>query len=247
MSESFPPLLAPDPVGLQVYLLGTVDFEALLALQRRLVFEVSGDRDEAMLLVCEHTPVITVGRQGSRSHILFDSRELQTRGWHVRWVNRGGGVLLHAPGQLAIYPILPLDRLEMGLTEYLDRLQRFLIEVAADFSVPAHSRPGLAGVWVGERLLAHVGVAVRDWVSYYGVALNVSTDPDLFRKVRCVGDATMTSIECERGLRVDPKLIRERVVEHFLEQFPVERVAVYHDHPALPGKSAPHEAVALAR
>ena len=72
---------------------------------------VAGDRDSACLILCEHPPLITVGRQGSRGHIRFDTEELFVRGWPVRWVNRGGGCLLHLPGQLAIYPILPLARL----------------------------------------------------------------------------------------------------------------------------------------
>jgi lipoyl(octanoyl) transferase len=247
MLEPFPSLASPELTGLQVYLLDLVDFDAMLALQRRLVFDVSGDREQAILLLCEHPPLISVGRQGSRAHIQMDPRELHHRGWTVRWVNRGGGALLHVPGQLAIYPILPLDRLGLGLNEYLERLQKALIEVAADFSIEAHARPGQAGVWVGERLLAHVGVAIRDWVSYYGAALNVSPDLDPFRKVRCVGDVAMTSIERERRLRVDPNLLRQRVVEHFLEQFSLERIAVYHDHPALSGKVASHAVVALGR
>src|SRR5205809_360592 len=105
---------AADP-ALQVYLLGAVDFEAALAWQRRLAFNVAGDRASACLVLCEHPPIITVGRQGSRGHLRFDQEELQLRGWRVRWVNRGGGCLLHVPGQLAVYPILALDQLGLGL------------------------------------------------------------------------------------------------------------------------------------
>src|SRR5262245_30846503 len=79
----------------QVYLLGPVEFEAALALQRRLAYHVAGDRDVAALLLCEHPPLITVGRQGSWAHILCEPEELKARRWQVRWVNRGGGCLLH--------------------------------------------------------------------------------------------------------------------------------------------------------
>src|SRR5271154_1817004 len=108
--------------ALQVYLLGSVDFEAALAWQRQLVFNVSGDRTNAYLILCEHPPLITVGRQGSRAHLRWDSEQLRDRNWPVRWVNRGGGCLLHLPGQLAVYPVLPLDYLGLGLQAYLDRL-----------------------------------------------------------------------------------------------------------------------------
>ena len=82
------------PSALQVYLLGTVDFEALLRFQRRLHYEISGDRSQAALILCEHPPLITVGRHGSRAHILMEPHELQVRGWRVRWVNRAGGCWL---------------------------------------------------------------------------------------------------------------------------------------------------------
>src|SRR5207253_2503269 len=107
---------------LQVYLLGTVDFEEMLRVQRRLVYDVAGDRDRAVLILCEHPPGISVGREGSREHIRCGPAELAARRWPVRWVNRGGGCLLHLPGQLAIYPIVALDRLGLGLQAYLDHL-----------------------------------------------------------------------------------------------------------------------------
>src|SRR2546426_281708 len=99
MTLTTAPTVSSD-TALQVYLLGTVDLEAVLRLQRRLHFEISGQRDQAILLLCEHPPVITVGRQGSRAHIFCGPEELRSRRWNVRWVNRGGGCLLHAPGQL---------------------------------------------------------------------------------------------------------------------------------------------------
>src|SRR5712692_8523012 len=114
-------LHAPDAV-LQAYLLGSVEFGAALDLQRLLAYQVAGDRDQAALILCEHPPHITIGRQGSRAHVLLGAEELNVRGWRVRWVNRGGGTWLHVPGQLAVYPILPLDRLALGIPEYLQRL-----------------------------------------------------------------------------------------------------------------------------
>src|SRR5262249_46537675 len=154
-------------IALQVYLLGTVDFDAALALQRQLVYQVAGERDQAALILCEHPPTITVGRQGSRAHILYEPEELAALRWRVRWVNRGGGCLLRLPGQLAIYPILPLDRLELGLHDYLDRLRGSIIDVLADFSVSATADWDGAAVSVSSRPIAHVGVAVRQWVSYF--------------------------------------------------------------------------------
>src|SRR5262249_32813732 len=112
MSPEPPAHLAPPRAAdttLQVYLLGTVEFDAALAPQRRLVSEGAGDRSRGALVLGEHPPLITVGRRGSRAHIHAEPGELRARQWGVRWVNRGGGCLLHLPGQLAVYPVLSLD------------------------------------------------------------------------------------------------------------------------------------------
>jgi lipoyl(octanoyl) transferase len=231
--------------ALQVYLLGRVEYEAALALQRLLVYQVTGDRTSAALLLCEHPPLITVGRHGSRAHIQFEPEELQALRWPVRWVNRGGGCLLHLPGQLAVYPILPLDRLGLGLQGYLDRLQDVLIALLDDFSIRAETRPGRPGVWAGGRPIAAVGVAVRHWVTYYGAVLNVNPDLVPFRRVRCLGpgEEPMTSLERERRGPLRPALVRERLLEHFRDRFPFTRTALFSDHPAL-RRPAPSDAVA---
>src|SRR5207244_1190367 len=145
-----------DPI-LQVYMLGSVDFEAALALQHRLVFDVASNRSAAALILCQHPPLITVGRQGSRAHILCEHEELRARRWRVRWVNRGGGCFLHMPGQLAMYPILALDRLGLGVQDYLDRLHAVLIALLDDFNIRGERWTSQPGVWVARRPIAGVG------------------------------------------------------------------------------------------
>src|SRR3984885_12454046 len=150
------------PLPLQVYLLGTVDFEALLRCQRRLHYEISGDRSQAALILCEHPPLITVGRHGSRAHILPEPHELQVRGWRVRWVNRAGGCWLHQPGQLCAYALLPLDRLGLTVAAYQRSLGAIVQSWLGDLGIASDWRDG--GAWVGSRVLACLGCAVRNWV-----------------------------------------------------------------------------------
>jgi len=235
VESSLPDVVATPGLALHAYLLGLVDFEAGLRLQRQLVYHASGGEDQPALVLCEHPPLITVGRQGSHAHILCDPDELEARRWPVRWVNRGGGCLLHLPGQLAVYPILPLQRLGLGLSDYLDRLHRVLVAVLDDFSVRATTRPDCAGVWVGDRLVAGVGVAVRDWVTWYGAVLNVSPDLLPFRLIRsgAPGEGPMTSLARERHGAPRMALVRQRLVEHFAEQFGFERTSVFFGHPSL--------------
>lgn len=232
---------------LQVYLLGSVDFEAALALQRRLIFDIAGNRSTAALILCEHPPLITVGRQGSRGHILCDREELRARRWRVRWVNRGGGCLLHMPGQMALYPILPLDRLGLGVQDYLDRLQGILIALLDDFSIGGETRPAQPGIWVARRPIASIGVAIRDWVAYYGAALNVNPDLKPFQLVQTAGPTggTMTSVACERHGTPRSAFVRERLLEHFTERFRFARTSLFFDHPLLLRK-APSDALATS-
>jgi lipoyl(octanoyl) transferase len=238
MDFALPEMKSGGPV-LRAYLLGLLDFETALALQRRLVYEVSGDRTQAALLLCEHPPLITVGRQGSWAHIFCGRDELCAREWPVRWVNRGGGCLLHLPGQFAIYPIVALDRLGLSVPAYLERLQQVVRDVLGEFSICGQTRPDQAGVWVGSRLIASVGVAVRDWVTYYGTAFNVYPDLEHFRLLRCsaAGDGPMTSLERERHGPLRPAFVRQRLVEHFCRRFAVSRLSLLSDHPSLSRKA----------
>jgi lipoyl(octanoyl) transferase len=227
--------MTPTGSALRVYLLGTVEFEAALGLQRVLAFHASGERESASLILCEHPPLISVGRDGSPADFRFDPDELRARRWPVRWVNRGGGTLLHLPGQLAVYPVVPLDWRGLGVAAYVERLQRVLVALLDDFGVPGVTRPGRPGVWAGGRLIAGVGVAVRDWVAYFGAVLNVNPDLYPFRMVRAApGEReSMTSLARERRGPVRPSLVRERLLEHFAAAFPFERTALFSSHPAL--------------
>jgi lipoyl(octanoyl) transferase len=236
-------MIAAEP-ALQAYLLGSVSFDAALALQRLLVYQTTGDRASATLVLCEHPPLITVGRHGSRAHILFEPEELQNRGWPVRWVNRGGGCVLHLPGQMIACPVVSLDQLGTGIAEYLERLQSVVLALLDDFSIRGTTQHGSPGVWVNRRLIASVGVAVRDWVAYYGLALNINPDLHPFRQVRCdpLSREPMTSLVRERRGALRASLVRERFLEHFAEQFGFGRTSLFFHHPAL-ARRAPLDAV----
>jgi lipoyl(octanoyl) transferase len=235
-----------DP-ALHVYLQGVVPFDAALAFQRRQVYQLAGEPALATLLLCEHPPLITVGREGSRAHILYEPDELRARQWRIRWVNRGGGCTLHLPGQLAIYPMLSLSSFQLGLQEYLDRLSQVLVAVLDDFGVAADLRPGRAGVWVGDRPIAAVGVAVRDWVAYYGAVLNVCPPLEPFKRIRSrfAADGPMTSLARERRGLLPMSMVRERVIEHFAAGFRLARTTLFFEHPALT-REAPSDALATS-
>ncbi len=224
---------------LHAYLLGSVPFEDALALQRRLFFQISGDRKAGAIVLCEHPPIITVGRQGSRAHILCDPTELTARQWSVRWVNRGGGCVLHVPGQLAVYATVPLEPGARAVPSFLKKLHSAFSAMLGEFDIATVTHVDRPGVWARDRLIAAVGIGVRNWVTYYGAVININPDLELFRRVRVGDDSNpiMTSLERERRGRVKPSFVRERLLEHFSTQFGYGRTSLFHDYPQLRQKA----------
>ena len=221
---------------LRTYLLGSLEFDQALALQRGLVYQLSGGAPAALIL-CEHPPLITVGRHGGPGQIHAGPGELASRGWAVRWVPRGGGAVLHLPGQLAVYPVLPLGRLGLGVAAYIELLQEVLVAVLDDFGVSGQTRAGQAGVWVGRRPIAAVGVAVRHGVSTFGAVLNIDPDLTLFRLVEAgaPGDGPMTSLARERRGPPRAALVRQRLLEHFAGRFGFGETDLVFHPPGQPG------------
>jgi len=220
---------------LEVYLLGLVDFEAALFLQERFVYEVSGRDDRfGVLLLCEHPPLVTVGREGSHSHLLSSSEELTARQIAVHWLRRGGGCLVHGPGQLAVYPIVPLQRLGIGLSDYGRRLEESVIETSHDFKVPSFRRDRAKGVWTRTGQFAFLGAAVKSWVSYHGLFVNVCPDLSLIRIAQSNStDGRITSLEAQRQRRIPMHAVREGLARRIAEQLGYEHTHVYSGHPLL--------------
>jgi lipoyl(octanoyl) transferase len=224
------------PPWLEVYLLGLLEFEEALRLQRRLVYEVSGASGKlAALVLCEHEPIITVGRRGSRSHIACDDDELDARGLALRWVNRGGGCCLHLPGQLAAYPILPFDPDSLSISAYMRRLERCVLRVLREFGVRATTRDDHSGLWTPSGQIASIGVAVSRWVSYYGLTLNVAGRREPFRILHPEGNGSLraTTLEAERQRPTPMSKVRECLVCKFVESFGLCRFNLFTSHPAL--------------
>ena len=230
-----------DRPALHAYLLGRLDFDALLALQRRLAYDVSGEPGSGAVLVCDHPPGVTVGREGGRAHVGPEPEVLTARGWPVRWVARGGGVLLHLPGQVACYPVLPLDHLNLTPAAYVAELQSLVVELLAEYDLRAEPDPVAPGVKVNGRRIAHVGAAVRGGVTAFGLVLNADPDLEPFRAVHCDGDPLpMTSVQRETPSRVRISSVRQRLVEAVAARFGFARVSLFHTHPGLAPRPASH-------
>ena len=178
---------------ISVLQLGSIDYATGLRLQQRLVELRKDGRIGDVLLLLEHTPVITLGRNANRTNVVASQEKLAARGVEVFECDRGGDVTFHGPGQLVGYPIFDLrgfpsgdgKRKSLGAVEYVRGLEEVLIRTCADFAIPAKRVPGLTGVWTNaeaglEAKIAAIGVHISRGVTSHGFALNVSTDLDYF-------------------------------------------------------------------
>lgn len=220
-----------NEAALRVYLLGTLPYDQFLTFQRRLVYEVGGDPTMASLILCEHPPIITIGREGSRRHVRLAPDELARREWPQRYVSRGGGTMLHLPGQVCAYPILPLAEVRRSPAIYLADLLHCAAGVVRGLGIDVvvdGERPGLR---IGDRRVAHAGISVRSGVTAFGIALNVNPDLELFERIDCDGDPRpMTSLERESPTRVRSSGIRVDLANAIAARFGYTRQSVVHSH-----------------
>lgn len=229
-----------DPLSrgpaLEAHLLGRIDFGDCLELQNRLARQI-GSRDDGQicLLLCEHPAVITIGRGGSPGDVQLQSGTLASRQIDVRWVKRGGPCLVHAPGQLAAYLLVPLRWHGLTVGGHLDRLQSGVEAALQALGVAAQPRPGRHGLWGRTGQLVSIGVAVRDWVTTHGAFLNVTPPMGLFRLVESdpLESSPMSCLVAERQKAAKMTSVRAELVRSLADAFGCERYHLHTGHPLL--------------
>jgi lipoyl(octanoyl) transferase len=211
LQEADPGSLLAGSSGLDVRWLGQVRYREAWALQKHLVDERVADRIPDTLLLLEHPPVLTLGRQADESHVLVTPAELAARGVEVIRVERGGEVTYHGPGQLVAYPIVALSRRGLLLRPFVRALEGALVDTCRDLGVAADRREGHPGCWVDPagrrpRKIGALGLRIERGVSYHGIALNVTVDLADFALIDACGmpDLESTSIARELGRADEP-------------------------------------------
>jgi len=203
-----------------------------LELQRHIARDrITGALPQDVLLLVEHPPVVTLGRASKEKHLIASPAFLESKGVELFEVERGGDVTFHGPGQLVGYPIIDLKRHRQDLHWYLRKIEEALINTLADFDIPGERNPSFTGVWTRGKKIASIGVHARDWVTWHGFALNVTTDLSYFDLiVPCgISGVVMTSVARELGLEnVSAQDVRDRVSSKFAEAFDLEVVVTSH-------------------
>ena len=226
---------------------GFVEYGAAWELQRRVAAARKAGALPDVLLLCEHSHVITLGRNGKRANLLASDAVLAQMGVSYFETNRGGDITYHGPGQLVGYPILNLSEIRRDVGWYVRSLEEAMIRASAEFGVAGRRVAGRTGVWVDgadevkeveevkevkdEEKLAAIGVHLSRWVTSHGFAYNVSTDLRYFDLIVPCGIAgrRATSLEKLLGRRIDAKEIAPRIAAHLGAIFGLELRAVAPD------------------
>jgi len=173
---------------------------------------VSGKEPDTLIIV-EHEPVYTLGKNANDNHLLQSaSEEIQ-----VFRIERGGDITFHGPGQIVVYPILDLNRFVKSVSWYMRTLEKIIIDTLSDFEIKAELKDGLTGVWVGDEKIGAQGVRISRWVTMHGLALNVNTDLRYFDGIIPCGifDYGVTSMEKLMGSKQDINKVKNTVIKYF--------------------------------
>lgn len=194
--------------------LGKVAYERTLGWQRGLVKMRQEGMARDTIMVVEHPPVITVGRDGHEEHY----RNLKTK---PIFVERGGDVTYHGPGQLVVYFIFNLTRRGRNLHKFMADIQRGIIDALKEIGVESTRGKEHTGVWVGSKKIASVGVAVKHWITFHGAAINLNTRLNDFKKVNPCGleAEVMTSAKQILGRSVNLKKFSRQLLKQYGEVF----------------------------
>ncbi len=206
--------------------LGRAPYAETLALQKRLLGEVrDAEEERAHLLLVEHDPpVVTFGTSAAEANLLADEAQLAREGIETHRIRRGGDVTYHGPGQLVAYPILRVDLHGRDVHAYLRSLEQVVIRTLEQLGISARRVEGLTGVWVGDenpRKVAAIGVGVKRWVSYHGLALNVQPNMRHFGLiVPCgISDRPVTSVAELLGTDVSVSRVKPILVDSLCREF----------------------------
>jgi len=209
--------------NIDVKRLGSMDYQAALELQLDyLEKRINGEINDTLIFL-EHTPTITIGRNGNKDNLLISERILEQKKIKYYEVNRGGDITYHGPGQLVCYPIIDLKGHTKDVHKYLRTLEQIIIDVLLEFEIEARRIEGLTGVFVKNSKIASIGVGIKRWVTFHGLSLNINTDLSYFDFIVPCGlnNNPVTSIKSWNKLQdeIDLSIVEDRLIKGFTKYF----------------------------
>jgi lipoate-protein ligase B len=200
------------------------DYHPVWELQKKLVAAKADQQfDREIILLLEHKPVFTLGRRGDLKHLKLPEQFFRNQNLQIVRVERGGFITYHGPGQLVVYPIVNLIQNRLRVVTFVEHLEEVMIRTAAAWGVEAKRNPLNRGIWVGDRKLGSIGIAVSHGISYHGFALNVSLSLEPFKWISPCGleGVAMTSIARETDQKIIVEDIKAVVIKMIKSVFNV--------------------------
>ena len=197
--------------------LGLSDYKDTWKLQKKLQSKrILGEIEDHLLLV-EHPPVFTLGKNASKQHIINNSEDVS-----IIQTDRGGNITFHGPGQLVCYPILDLNHYKRSITWYMRELEQLIIDVLGEYDIKASRKKGLTGTWVKDKKIAALGVRISRWVTMHGFSLNINPDLNFYKNIIPCGikEYGVTSMAKIMGNEV-PSMdeVKGKMTKHFTKNF----------------------------
>ena len=197
--------------------LGLSDYNEIWKLQKKLQSKrILGEIEDHLLLV-EHPPVFTLGKNASKQHIINNSDDVS-----IIQTDRGGNITFHGPGQLVGYPILDLNHYKRSITWYMRELEQLVIDVLSEYDIKASRKKGLTGTWVKDKKIAALGVRISRWVTMHGFSLNINPDLNFYKHIIPCGikEYGVTSMAKIMGNEV-PSMdeIKAKMAKYFTKNF----------------------------
>lgn len=202
---------------MQVVDLGTRDYKEVWDLQKEIHEKRVDNKISNTLILVEHNPVITMGKSGHDSNVLFPVDFLREKGVEYFQIERGGDATYHGPGQLVGYPIFNLKDGLVGIKPFINGIESAMIATLSDFRIKGYKKEKMIGVWTSKGKVCSIGVAVKRWVSFHGFALNVNTDLNYFDLIVPCGlkNVEMTSMQQILGKEIPMEDVKKSVVRNF--------------------------------
>ncbi len=217
--------------------LGLIDYNEAWQMQKQLFLNAVQhklDKTEdtfpkQTLIACEHPHVYTFGKSSDKKNLLLSDEGLQQKNIKVYHIERGGDITYHGPGQLVVYPLFDIERLEIGVKEFVFKVEECIIKTLRHFEIESERIDGRIGIWIGkntinERKIAAIGIKCSRFITMHGLALNVNTDLKLFENIIPCGiqDKAVTSIEKEIGRSINIIDVKNILIKEFSTTFDIK-------------------------
>jgi lipoyl(octanoyl) transferase len=202
---------------------GPKDYQSVLTMQEQAVNDLQDNTGSDVIFIVEHPSVITLGARGSANKLLKDKAAIEKAGIEIVQIRRGGGTTAHNPGQLVIYPIINLKKRSLGVSDFVHLLEKIGIELLSELGVKCETKKSLPGLWIDNKKIASIGVQVKKWITFHGIAININNDLSIFELIVPCGldNIVMTSVEKELGKRVNMNNTKDILKKILLKNFAI--------------------------